>query len=300
VTRKLLAVGATLILATGLIFGSVSAGPGAQSTAPSKSTDVFRPMSQQSLPFTVSQNQVAKPNKVTLAPHHTVQRVRAGKLAPTLSDQMNTAPANQQFDVVVTTNDDPSELVASLGAEVVKQTFKSALFGFAARLTTEQLHDLASMDTVSTIDMDEVVQALDDGSETWTGVKKVKEDFHLSGDRDGWRRSYSARDVVIAIIDTGIDTTHKDLAGKVIGWHDMINDTDTPYDDHGHGTHVSSIAAGAGIANPTLQGVAPGAALVGVKVLDGNGSGTFATVIGGIDWAVENKEMNFGNPLFVL
>jgi serine protease AprX len=89
---------------------------------------------------------------------------------------------------------------------------------------------------------------------------------------------------------TGIDPHHKDLAGKVLGFFDVINGLEEPYDDHGHGTHVASIAAGAGTVNPSLAGVAPGAALVGVKVLSESGSGTLSGVIAGIDWVIENQE----------
>ena len=53
--------------------------------------------------------------------------------------------------------------------------------------------------------------------------------------------------MVIAVIDTGIDAEHVDLdGGKVIGWYDALNGKANPYDDEGHGTHVSSIAAGTG------------------------------------------------------
>ncbi|HWI63223.1 MAG TPA: S8 family serine peptidase [Symbiobacteriaceae bacterium] len=88
----------------------------------------------------------------------------------------------------------------------------------------------------------------------------------------------------------GIDANHKDLQGKVIGWRDFVNDETEPYDDNGHGTHVAGIAAGAGVASPTMKGMAPGAALVGVKVLDGDGSGSFSAVIAGVEWVIENRD----------
>jgi subtilisin family serine protease len=101
-------------------------------------------------------------------------------------------------------------------------------------------------------------------------------------------------DVDIAIIDTGLDIDHPDL--NVVGGRRFYTQVicilgiclpagsyqDDKYDDdHGHGTHVGGTAAGRGIG---VVGVAPGARLWGVKVLDKNGSGYMTDIIAGIDW----------------
>lgn len=123
------------------------------------------------------------------------------------------------------------------------------------------------------------------------GIKKARNDFGVTGDLDGNETSYTQNDVVLAIIDTGIDTSHVDLdGGKVIGWFDSVNGQTTPYDDNGHGTHVASIAAGTGDGDPGIQtGAAPGAALVGVKVLDSQGSGTNDDLVDGLRWIFNNR-----------
>jgi PGF-pre-PGF domain-containing protein len=105
---------------------------------------------------------------------------------------------------------------------------------------------------------------------------------------------------VIAVIDTGIDDKHESLNDldddnstidpKIIGFKDFVNYKSEPYDDHGHGTHVAGIAAGTGGNSKKFRGVAPGSKLVGVKVLDEYGSGTFSDVIMGIEWTVQNKQ----------
>lgn len=88
----------------------------------------------------------------------------------------------------------------------------------------------------------------------------------------------------------GIDAAHIDLdAGKVIAWRDWVQNRTAPYDDNGHGTHVAGIIAGTGEGNGTYTGVAPGAALIGLKVLDANGSGSLSNVTAAVDWAVANK-----------
>lgn len=162
--------------------------------------------------------------------------------------------------------------------------------GFAATLKKEQILKLAKENFVRHIEYDGPVSAFLGTASYWFGVTKARTDFNLQGDRDGNVNSYSKNDIVIAILDTGIDIIHYDLdGGKVIGWKDFINNRTTPYDDNGHGTHCASIAAGEGQANPSYRGVAYGAALVGVKVLNSSGSGSTSTIIAGIDWVVQNK-----------
>lgn len=94
----------------------------------------------------------------------------------------------------------------------------------------------------------------------------------------------------VAVIDTGIDFKHPDLAANVKGGWSAV-DKENPqnfFDDNGHGTHVSGTIAA--VKNSTgVVGVAPEATLYGVKVLNAYGSGTFADVIAGIQWAAENK-----------
>ena len=117
---------------------------------------------------------------------------------------------------------------------------------------------------------------------------------------------YTGEGVTMAIIDTGIDGNHTALDDldddnttndpKIVAFYDAINNPGAtngteifPYDDNGHGTHCAGITAGTGA--PTYQhvGVAPRANLVGVKVLDGGGSGSFAAVMAGMEWTVEKR-----------
>lgn len=99
-----------------------------------------------------------------------------------------------------------------------------------------------------------------------------------------WEEGIDGTGVVIAILDTGLDPNHCDISGKIVAWKDYVNSQSTPYDDNGHGTFVASCAAG----QVDPKGVAPGADLMGVKVLDSAGAGTSDTIIQGIDWAVAN------------
>jgi len=96
--------------------------------------------------------------------------------------------------------------------------------------------------------------------------------------------------VLIAIIDTGIDSSHTVLNnGKVIGGYNFVVNNSNFFDDHGHGTHCAGIAAANGSG---LTGVAPNASLLGVKVLSAGGSGTEDQIIAGIEFALDPD----GNP----
>ena len=90
----------------------------------------------------------------------------------------------------------------------------------------------------------------------------------------------------VAILDTGIDLAHSDLAVATSGFSAVGA---TCQDDHGHGTHVAGTVA-ARDNGTDVVGVAPAAQLYCVKVLDGNGSGSDATIMAGLDWVLTNHD----------
>ncbi len=189
-----------------------------------------------------------------------------------------------------------AQVTEKIGLFYVKYEYPN-LPGIAATLTGGQIKALDKIPFVKGVEYDEKIVHIMLGSATvWFGVDNAVYDFDVDGDLDGLTTEngwpiYTENDIVIAIIDTGIDVTHFDLdEGKVIGWVDFVNGKLEPYDDHGHGTHVSSIAAGTGEGNSVYTGVAPGAALVGVKVIAKTGSGTISDVNAGIQWVINNKE----------
>ncbi len=92
--------------------------------------------------------------------------------------------------------------------------------------------------------------------------------------------------VRVCIVDSGIDTTHKDLSGiNLVAWRDFVNNQDQPYDDQGHGTSMAGILA----ADGWIEGVAPKVELVVAKALSGNGTGDDGVVADAIDWCVEQN-----------
>lgn len=93
---------------------------------------------------------------------------------------------------------------------------------------------------------------------------------------------------VVAVVDTGIDVSHPDLAGRIgPGW-DFVDGDSTPQDGNGHGTHVSGIVAADANNGIGVDSVAPGASIMPVRVLDNSGSGSDADVSQGIEWATDH------------
>jgi serine protease AprX len=211
-----------------------------------------------------------------------------------LETVMYGAPSKKPINVIVTLRAQVTDAaISSLGSKAGAFSVKSRwtiIPCFAASLTSDQIWALSKADDVIKIEYDEPVYACLNTATNWFGIQKARTDFGVTGDLDGSPTTYTKNDIVIAVIDTGIYASHMDLdGGKVIGWKDFVNSRTTPYDDNGHGTHCSSIAAGTGDANSAYKGVAPGAALVGVKVLDSAGSGSLSTVTDGVNWCVTNK-----------
>lgn len=109
-----------------------------------------------------------------------------------------------------------------------------------------------------------------------------------------WEASRQGKGVVVAILDTGCQTNHPSLKGRIIGGRNYTEDYNkNPQkfnDNNGHGTHVAGIVA----ANGKIMGVAPRASLIILKVLDGDGTGEFGPIIEGIydsvNWRGKNGE----------
>ncbi|GAB3447509.1 S8 family serine peptidase [Actinophytocola sediminis] len=105
------------------------------------------------------------------------------------------------------------------------------------------------------------------------------------GADDAWRAGLDGTGVRVAVLDTGVDLTHPDLADRIAVARSFVPGADVQ-DGDGHGTHVASTVLGSGAASAgAYTGVAPGARLVVGKVLDDTGAGQDSEIIAGMEWA---------------
>lgn len=106
--------------------------------------------------------------------------------------------------------------------------------------------------------------------------------------------------VKVAVLDTGVDLDHPDLAQNLLPGHNFIEPSKQPWDDNQHGTHVAGIIAAANN-QIGMVGVAPEAKIIPVKVLNRSGNGNLVDVAKGIRWAVDEGKadlicMSLGSP----
>jgi subtilisin family serine protease len=104
-----------------------------------------------------------------------------------------------------------------------------------------------------------------------------------------WDVTTGSPDVIVAVLDTGVDAGHPDLDGNVVAGYDFVHDDADASDDSSHGTHVAGVIAAIGDNNEGTAGIAWSTHILPVKVLDEKGLGPDAAVSRGIIYAVENK-----------
>lgn len=193
-------------------------------------------------------------------------------------------------DVIIVYNksigDSEKELATQSHGGEVKKDFH-LINAVSARIPEEKIEEMKKDTRVAYIVNDTIFRMTDEYSSSW-GVQYI-------GSQQVHNQNIIGTGVKIAVLDTGIDYNHPDLAGNYKGGYNFVFNNTDPWDDNClsyfktcHGTHVSgTIAAqhnGIGVV-----GVAPGASIYAVKVLDASGFGAASFVVSGIEWAVNNN-----------
>jgi subtilisin family serine protease len=183
--------------------------------------------------------------------------------------------------IVVLKSGAQASVVASRHGVVAENTYSSAVQGFSGRLTLRQLLALALDGQIAYIEEDQMVRISNDTVPP--GIVRVGATVNSKALIN--TSNLESVNVDIAIIDTGIQLNHPDL--NVFRNVSYVAGARTGNDDNGHGTHCAGIAA-ARDNNAGVVGVAPGARLWAVKVLDRTGNGTISNVIRGVDYVTAN------------
>lgn len=170
-------------------------------------------------------------------------------------------------------------LAGSYGGQVA-QVYSTVFRGFALKATEAQARRLAAAPEVSYVEADARawVAGEQQNPPSW-GLDRVDG----SSDRV-YRYPNEGSGVTVYVVDTGLDVTHSNFEGRAESGRDFIDNDSDSDDCHGHGTHV------AGTVGSRDYGVAKKADLVGVRVLDCQGSGPYSAVIAGIEWTAQDAD----------
>jgi serine protease AprX len=171
-----------------------------------------------------------------------------------------------------------------------------------ACVTSDQLSRISRNPSIKNVFPNAATETVGNGN--WTeeggqGSASPSTDYpDVIGANQVWQDGVNGSGVTVAILDTGISRHRGLLSGiekqkksRIIGWLDLVSGKKEPTDPNGHGTHIAGIIANSQLgADNEWNGVAPGVNLVGVRVLDQNGKGTYEKVIKGIQWVLDNRE----------
>ena len=207
-------------------------------------------------------------------------------------DEDNTISVIVDFDHLPTQADQET---IEMEVEFQTQFRYHLIHSIAGRVDVTKIVPLSLIPGVVMVELDGILTTQMNEVNDVHGITQIWEDT-----------GYTGKGSVVSIIDTGIASKHVGLDDlddynstndpKVIAFYDAVNSPDLTngteveaYDDQGHGTHCAGITAGTGAPTYQFVGVAPQAQLVGVKVLDEGGSGSFATVMAGMEWTVDKR-----------
>jgi serine protease AprX len=168
--------------------------------------------------------------------------------------------------------------------------------GLAVTATKAVIMDLAGQPGIESIRLDGVIvqsDAVSAYSGTFTGTPEWN--LNAIGAPALWGMGYAGAGRVVAIMDTGVDVNHDDLAprwrGGANSWYDPNGEHAAPYDSDGHGTRVMGVLVG-GDATGTAIGVAPEAQWIAVKMFDDGGAAAYSVIHLGFQWLLDPD----GNP----
>ena len=186
------------------------------------------------------------------------------------ADIVSAAPKGSPLEVVVTSRDaDGAPVISTVLADTrsAARSIVARALGRDGTIGVEMNHRVS-------------IEAYNDTyrSQQWALTALKAETVHQSTRGSG---------VTVAVVDTGVKSSHSDLSGNVLSGTDYVSPGTSANDENGHGTHVAGIIAALHNNSRGIAGMAPRAKILPVRVLDRNGSGTSANVAKGIIYAAD-------------
>ena len=188
-----------------------------------------------------------------------------------IRDIVNRAPADQPLEVVVTSRGaDGTPVISTIAAETKSKarSILATVLGRSKTIGAEMNHRVS-------------IDAYNDTyrSQQWALNALKAETVHAENRGSG---------VTVAVIDTGVKSSHVDLSGNILSGTDYVAPGTSANDENGHGTHVAGIIAALYNNSRGIAGMAPRAKVLPIRVLDRNGSGTASNVAKGILYATSH------------
>ncbi|HLH53193.1 MAG TPA: S8 family serine peptidase [Verrucomicrobiae bacterium] len=199
-----------------------------------------------------------------------------------------------RFIVTLKPDADTTAVATYHGLET-RHVYDQVFRGWAGEIPLARLKDLAADPNVASIVPDSRVSVFGDGNEdNLLSGQVVPAGVQRVGASPG-ATSYTGSGIGVAVLDTGLDLRHADLrcASNSFSVYGI-----SAQDDNGHGTHVAGIVAALG-ERAGVVGVAPGAVLYSVKVLDAHGNGYDSDILAGLNW-IRNNTTNLNPPIKVV
>ncbi|GLW35562.1 S8 family peptidase [Actinoplanes regularis] len=174
-----------------------------------------------------------------------------------------------------------SNLTARYGGQVL-DNYEATVRGFHAQMSETEASHLAADPAVDYVEQNAKIGMTAVQTASPWGLDRIDQRTPALNQRYAYP---PASGVTAYVIDTGINTAHRDFGGRATSGYDFVDKDRIANDCNGHGTHVAGTVGGA------TYGVAKDVKLVGVKVLGCDGSGSYADFIAGVDWVTENAQL---------